>query len=66
MSVDEIKVLVSELVEEKLVELLGDPDADLELKEAVTSRLKASFEAEARGEIGTLSTEFARKLGLKW
>ena len=66
MSVDEIKTLVSELVEEKIVELFGDPDGDRELKEAVASRLKASFEAEARGEGGTPASDLAHKLGLKW
>jgi len=66
MSVDEIKTLVSELVEEKLAELLGDPDADRDLKEAVGLRLKASFDAEARGEVGTPAADFARKLGLEW
>ena len=66
MSVDEMKTLVSELVEEKLMELLGDPDVDRELKKSVTSRLKSSFEAEARGEVGTPAAAFARKLGLNW
>ena len=66
MSTDEMKILVSELVEEKLEELLGDPDEDRELKEAVNSRLKISFDAEARGETGTPAADFARKLGLKW
>ena len=66
MSIDEMKNLVSELVEEKLTELLGHPDADRELKEMVAARLKASFEAEGRGEVGTPAAEFARKLGLKW
>ena len=66
MSADEMKTLVSELVEEKLIELLGDPEADLELKEAVAERLKASFKAESKGEIGTPADEFAEKLGLQW
>jgi hypothetical protein len=66
MSVDEMKMLVSELVEEKLMELLGDPEADLELKEEVITRLKASFEAESKGEIGTPAASFAEKIGLKW
>lgn len=66
MSVNEVKNLVSELVEEKLAEILGDPDAESELKETVVTRLKASFEAEKRGEAGTPAAEFARKLGLKW
>jgi len=66
MSIDEIKTLVSELVEEKLAELLGDPDADNELKEEVVLRLKKSFDAEARGEVGIPAVEFARKHGLEW
>ena len=66
MSADEMKDLVSELVEEKLTEILGDPDADRELKETVVNRLKDSFEAEERGEPGAPAAEFARKLGLKW
>ena len=66
MSTEEMKILVSELVEEKLEEFLGDPDEDRELKDAVISRLKVSFEAEARGETGTSASDFARKLGLEW
>jgi len=66
MSIDEMKNVVSELVEEKLAELLGDPDFDRELKDGVASRLKTSFEAEERGEVGMPAAEFARKLGIKW
>jgi len=66
MFIDEMKNLVSELVEEKLTELLGDPDADLELKDTVKARLKASFEAEERGDKGTPAAEFVHKLGFKW
>lgn len=66
MSIDEMKSLVSELVEEKLTELLGDPDSDSELKESVKRRLKASFESEEQGNIGKPAEEFVGKLGLKW
>ena len=66
MSIDEMKDLVSELVEEKLAEMLGDPDADKELNENVAKRLTDSFKAEQYGEVGTPAAEFARKLGLKW
>lgn len=66
MTTDEVKNLVSEPVKEKLTELLGDPDAERELKETVAARLKASFEAKGRAEVGTPAAEFARKLGLKW
>ena len=66
MGLDEMKVLVAELVEEKLAELLGDPDADSELNKVVVSRLKKSFESEDQGEVGTPAADFVRKLGLKW
>lgn len=66
MESNEMKTLVAELVEEKLAELLGDPDADHELNEAVISRLKDSFEAEDKGETGIPAAEFANKFGLKW
>lgn len=66
MSVDEMKSLVSELVEEKLTELLGDPDSESELKESVKRRLKTSFESEEQGKIGESAKEFVEKLGLKW
>ena len=66
MSVDDMKSLVSELVEEKLAELLGDPDSDSEFKESVKRRLKASFESEEQGNIGESAEEFVGRLGLKW
>lgn len=66
MSIDEMKSLVSELVEEKLTELLGDPDSESELKESVKRRLIASFESEAQGNKGESAEEFVEKLGLKW
>lgn len=66
MSIDDMKSLVSELVEEKLAELLGDPDSDSELKESVKHRLKASFESEEQSNIGKSAEEFVGKLGLKW
>lgn len=66
MSIDDMKSLVSELVEEKLAELLGDPDSGSELKESVKRRLKASFESEEQGNIGKSAEEFVGKLGLKW
>lgn len=66
MTDDNIKTLVSELVEQKLEELLGDTDADRELNEEVKSRLKRFFDAESRGEVGVPAAEFARKYGVDW
>jgi len=59
---DQLKQLVRGLVDDRLRELIGDPDLGLELGEALRSRLKASLANSERlsGE------ELAEKLGLRW
>jgi hypothetical protein len=58
----QLKQLVQGLVDDRLRELIGDPDLGLELGEALRARLKASLEKSERlsGE------ELAEKLGLRW
>ncbi|MEW6247112.1 MAG: hypothetical protein AB1555_10425 [Nitrospirota bacterium] len=58
----ELKELVQGLVDDRLRELLGDPDLGLQLGEAVRARLKASLASTAR----ISGDEIADKLGLKW
>jgi len=58
----QFKALVQGLVDDRLRELIGDPDLGLELGEALRARLKASLEKGER-----LSGEdVAEKLGLRW
>ena len=59
---EELKQLVRGLVDDRLRELIGDPDLGLELGEALRTRLKASLEKGERlsGE------ELAERLGLRW
>jgi hypothetical protein len=59
---EQLKQLVQGLVDDRLRELIGDPDLGLELGEALRARLKASLEKRDRlsGE------ELAEKLGLRW
>lgn len=59
---EQLKQLVQGLVDDRLRELIGDPDLGLELGEALRARLKASLEKGKRlsGE------ELAEKLGLRW
>lgn len=59
---EQLKQLVQGLVDDRLRELIGDPDLGLELGEALRARLKASLERGKRlsGE------ELAEKLGLRW
>jgi hypothetical protein len=62
LTLDELKELVKGLVDDRLRELLGDPDLGMELSEAVRTRLKASLASSAR----ITGDEVAEKLGLKW
>ena len=66
LTVEQLKTLIGEVVEEKLKELLGDPDWGMELREEVKERLKLSLKAAERGEGGILPEEVAGKLGLEW
>jgi hypothetical protein len=59
---EQLKQLVRGLVDDRLRELIGDPDLGLELGEALRARLKASLANSER-----LSGEdLAEKLGLRW
>jgi len=52
LSVEELKALIEEAVEEKLEEILGDPDLGLELREEVKERLRRSLAAVQAGKEG--------------
>lgn len=58
----EFKDLVRGIVDDRLRELLGDPDLGLQLGEALRARLKESLASQERisGE------ELAEKFGLRW
>ena len=62
LSASQLKELVRGLVDDRLRELIGDPDLGLELGEALRSRLKASLEKGDR----LSGDELAEKLGLRW
>ncbi len=66
MSIDELKALIYQAVEEKLYEILGDPDQGMELKEEVKDMLRKSLVATQHGERGIPAQEVALKMGLEW
>jgi hypothetical protein len=66
LTVDEFKQLVATTVEWKLMEMLGDPDEGLELREEIKARLRHSLEAKRRGARGAPAQEVAAQLGLEW
>jgi vacuolar-type H+-ATPase subunit E/Vma4 len=66
LDVEEFKALIQEAVEEKLEEILGDPDQGLELQEKVKERLEHSLAAMAQGKRGIPVEEVAKEVGLEW
>ena len=66
LTVEQFKDLVQEAIEEKLEEIVGDPDLGLELREEIKERLRNSLTARQRGEKGIPIEEVATQSGLDW
>jgi hypothetical protein len=65
MSKDELKDIIAVTVEQKLLELLGDPDEGLEIRKSVRERLLRQKKAVATGERGEPFEDVIRRLGLE-
>jgi len=66
LTVDELKELIRETVSQTIVEMLGDPDKDMELREEVQERLERSLAMmEAAGKT-VPANQVAARLGLEW
>jgi len=65
MSKDELKDIIAMTVEQKLLELLGDPDEGLEIRKSVRQRLLHQKKAVAAGERGEPFEDVVRRLGLE-
>jgi len=62
LSQEQLKALVRGIVDDRLRELLGDPDLGLQLGDGLRARLKESLASNER-----LSGEdIANQLGLRW
>ncbi|MCH8039629.1 MAG: hypothetical protein IH977_04700 [Nitrospinae bacterium] len=62
LSLKDFKELVNGIVDDRLCELLGDPDLGLPLDETVRARLKQSLASSER----VTGDDIAEKLGLHW
>ncbi len=62
LTLDELKELVKGIVDERLRELLGDPDLGMQMGESVRARLKQSLAATER----LTGDAVAEKIGLRW
>ncbi|MBN2464992.1 hypothetical protein JXD38_05150, partial [candidate division WOR-3 bacterium] len=61
---EQLREMIGETVEEKLIELLGDPDDGLAIRSSVRARLLRQRRKVARGDRGESLDDVARKLGL--
>lgn len=64
MTPTDLREMLGELIEEKLAELVSDPDRGLELKEALHRRLEVQKGRTAAGELGRDLEEVVRELDL--
>lgn len=64
MTTRELRDMVGNLIEEKLVEIFGDPDQGLELQDSLRERLLRQKRETAAGEQGKDFNDVARRLGL--
>lgn len=64
MTKEELREMIESSVEQKLLEILGDPDEGLELRKSVRERLLRQKEAVARGERGEPLEDVVKRLGL--
>jgi len=64
LTTDELKEIIGSVLEEKLKELLGDPDDGFEVRREIQERLLSQRKAVADGERGEDLNEITARLGL--
>jgi hypothetical protein len=64
ITVEQLKKLIDNAVEEKLQDFLGDPDRGLSVRPEVLKELKASLAATRRGKRGIPLEQLAKELGV--
>jgi hypothetical protein len=65
MTKKELREMIEASVEQKLLDILGDPDDGLEIRKAVRVRLLRQKKAVAVGERGQSFKDVVQRLGLQ-
>jgi hypothetical protein len=65
MSKEEFKEMIEASIEQKLLEMLGDPDEGWEIRESVRDRLLRQKNAVSAGERGQPLDDVIQQLGLE-
>ncbi len=66
LTIEELKAVIGEVVEEKLRKLLTDPDTGLELRPDVQARLQKDLQEPQPESENIPAAEVARRRGLEW
>jgi hypothetical protein len=66
LTIKELREVIGEVVEEKLRELLQDPDAGLTLRPEVEGRLRKDLQGADSAGGNVSAAELARRRGLDW
>ena len=64
MTAEELRELIEATIEQKLNELLGDPDEGLSMRQSLRHRLLAQKKSVSSGERGHRFEDVARRLDL--
>ena len=64
LSTDELREIIGSVVEQKLKEMLGDPDEGFEIRAEVQDRLLRQKKTVANGERGEELDKVAKRLGI--
>ncbi len=65
MTKEEFREMIEASIEQKLLEILGDPDEGLEIRKSVRDRLLRQKKAVAAGERGQPFDDVVQQLGLE-
>ena len=65
MTKEELREIIEMSIEQKLIEILGDPDEGLTIRESVRDRLLRQREAVVAGERGQPLDDIVQQLGLE-
>jgi len=66
LSVEELRAVIGEVVEEKLREILSDPDAGLTLRPEIRERLRRDLQEPQEEGQNIPAAELAHRRGLDW
>ena len=64
MTKEELQEMLEATIEQKLLEMLGDPDEELELRDGIRKRLLRQQKAVSEGERGQSFDDLAQRLEL--